>query len=429
MRCGTCVGACPKSVWGMDGEGFPVLDKETCSGCGLCWDVCPGKTEDFQDLEEEVQGKRLDPGDVDGSIRAVYLGRSTNAEVMRGGTSGGMATQLLLHALETGAVEAVLAVGCHPDIPWKPVPVLARTSEEIRSCARSKYSIVPLNAGLAEAREVKGSIACVGLPCHVRGVRLLMRRDPFWRDKIGLVVGLYCHHPWDEEVVLWLLKKNRIRPEDVKSFQYRGGAWPGWIQARKRDGVLVTLHPERTDVIVTYPMLTHAPNRCLLCTDGSNRLADISLGDGWLCKKAQLEPEHWSTVVARTAVGERLLEETLRRGAVRLETVKSEDKLGRLASMAREKYAVALSLMGGLGHGRRPVPEKPKPARIRPDVRKVRLAAYHLIFFLRQYRWGRTALVDFFLYKMRPFRKPLKEMAKRFSSRGPEPIEKAGMGT
>ena len=421
LRCGTCVGVCPEETFTLGEHGFPVVQGDTCTGCGLCWDVCPGKTENYENLEAALQGERMDPGDVDGFIRSVYLGRSSNPVVTRSATSGGMTTQLLLYALETGLIQAALVVGCHPDRPWQPMPVLARTPEEIQACARSKYCVVPSNVSLKEARQIEGKIACVGLPCHVRGLRLLIERDLFWKDKIAFILGLYCHQPWDAEVILWMLKRNGIEPAEVKSFEYRGGDWPGWIQARKHNGVLVTLHPERTDAIVTYPMLTHAPSRCLLCTDGSNRLADLSLGDGWLCRKAKLEPQHWNTVVVRTSIGESLLEEAREKGAVRLETVHVEDKLGRLASMAREKHAVSLSLMESRRRWGRPVPDPPRQGTVSPGVPMLRLAAFHFIFFMRRFKTFRWLLLDFFLYKMRPFRKPLKEMAKRFSSRPSAP--------
>lgn len=44
IPCNPCVAACPKGAIGIDGDvnGVPVVDFETCDGCGACLSACPG---------------------------------------------------------------------------------------------------------------------------------------------------------------------------------------------------------------------------------------------------------------------------------------------------------------------------------------------------------------------------------------------------
>ena len=42
--CGACMNACPKNAitmeYGKDGYLYPVINQETCIGCGLCQKKC-----------------------------------------------------------------------------------------------------------------------------------------------------------------------------------------------------------------------------------------------------------------------------------------------------------------------------------------------------------------------------------------------------
>ena len=44
IPCNPCVAACPKGAITIEGDinGIPVVDFETCDGCGICLSACPG---------------------------------------------------------------------------------------------------------------------------------------------------------------------------------------------------------------------------------------------------------------------------------------------------------------------------------------------------------------------------------------------------
>lgn len=40
-QCGLCFVMCPDAAIGLDGEGFPVIDYDHCKGCMICRELCP----------------------------------------------------------------------------------------------------------------------------------------------------------------------------------------------------------------------------------------------------------------------------------------------------------------------------------------------------------------------------------------------------
>jgi NAD-dependent dihydropyrimidine dehydrogenase PreA subunit len=71
--CGACVEICPVQVIHMEGD-FPVIDKDWCIGCGVCAVPCPASAvrlvrksdaippKDFKELHDEILKQRKTPG-------------------------------------------------------------------------------------------------------------------------------------------------------------------------------------------------------------------------------------------------------------------------------------------------------------------------------------------------------------------------------
>jgi len=333
--------------------------------------------------------------------------------VLRSGSSGGLVTQLLIHALERGEIQGALLAGYSAQRPWEAEPVLARTPEEVLSCAGSKYCVVSTNAALRDAKKIEGRIGYVGLPCHVRGLRLLMQKDSVWRDKIAMVLGLYCHHAWESEAALWLMMRRGIDPKKVRQFRYREGNWPGRVQTRT-NGTWINLHSERIDDFISYILLTHAPNRCLLCTDAPNRLADLSFADAWLPKEIP-EQDNWTAVVVRTRKGEVLLEQAHRRGVIRLETTDMATALCRQERMAREKHAMARVLIKKRTRRAQPFPDMPREPSADPWIPLFRRICFETIYFLRQFRVCRALMFDLLVFRLVRFRGSLRRVLRGLS--------------
>lgn len=53
IRCGLCVGKCPRQIIKREDGGYPEINKEECIGCGACQNVCPVKAITVYALEAQ----------------------------------------------------------------------------------------------------------------------------------------------------------------------------------------------------------------------------------------------------------------------------------------------------------------------------------------------------------------------------------------
>ncbi len=336
-RCGACVSICP--VGAIRSNGSDVRLHGDCIDCGLCYRFCPGREVDFAALSKAHLGSvPRDP--LLGHYRQLSVAQARSQDIRERAASGGVITALLVHLLETKQIEGALGVTMDPDEPWKCRAAILRTTEEVQDAAQSKYSVVALDALLRSARQEPGSFALVGLPCHVHGLRRLQRLGSY-RAKFPFVLGLFCGFNLEPSATRHLIHKMGLAPEQVAQLQYRGGPWPGGLVVDSRDGQQHVIPKDEYG----YVNFTHVPRRCLVCPDLTNELADLSVGDTWLEEYAG----GWSTVIRRSAQGERLIQEAKQSGALRVEEIGRDALLrshGHLIAYKKEGYVVRQRWLG-----------------------------------------------------------------------------------
>lgn len=316
--CGTCVGICPLSAIEMirsDSKGIyiPCLDEEKCNRCGICFEACPGHAVDFMQLNSKIFDKQ--PEDVLlGNYLNCYIGHATNYDIRYNSASGGLATALLIFALEQGIIDGALVTKMNQNNPLEPQPFIATTREEIISASKSKYCPVPANVALKGILNSRGRFAIVGLPCHIHGIRKAEEVNRQLKEKAALHLGIFCSHTPSFLATEYLLHKMKIRKEDVKQLEYRGEGWPGKLKVDLEDGA--TLLPE-PDYWGSGFGSFFCPTRCTLCCDHVAELADISLGDAWL---PELEDDRVgsSIIISRSKSGEDILQKAMAKGKIEL---------------------------------------------------------------------------------------------------------------
>ncbi|VVS94867.1 Coenzyme F420 hydrogenase/dehydrogenase, beta subunit C-terminal domain [Desulfoluna spongiiphila] len=275
--CGACVGVCPTGVLSIDlnKSHVPLIDESKCTGCDLCYDVCPGRgypVAKWVGLQRDEATRMF----VDrGPVRKYLMGHSLDPEIRLNSASGGIATSLMLHLLETGQVDDVVVIGMEND---RPVARLTHDPQVVRESVGSKYGPVPmLETLIPELRKQPRRIAMTVTPCQLGGWRRAVERIPKLRKSSVLTIGLFCGQVQSYDSLISIAATLGIQyPGDAKFTDWRYGPYPGSARFEFPDGTAVEkpLYPW-LDVAVPHFSL----NRCFLCPDGGNWLADMTLGD------------------------------------------------------------------------------------------------------------------------------------------------------
>lgn len=327
--CGTCAGICPNEAIKMrrfDSEGLylPEIEEDKCSLCGICVSCCPGYSVDFEELNSSVFGRQ--PNDKAlGNYRGCYIGHSNETDVRYNSASGGMASQLLIFALERDMIDGALVVRMRKDRPLETEAFVARTRKEVLEAAKSKYCPVATNEALKQVLKEDGRFAVVGLPCHIHGIRKAEEVCKVLEERIVLHIGLMCSHTVNFKGTELLLEKVGIKKEQVREISYRGKGWPGEMSIKlgERSSLSIPYIGSWNAYWSVFSSFIFTPIRCMTCPDQTNELSDISLGDAWL-PELKYDRLGKSIIIARTKVGADLLRSMSLAGTISLRKVKTE---------------------------------------------------------------------------------------------------------
>ncbi len=224
-----------------------------------------------------------------GKYTTCISARSTDKEILQKAQDGGIATTLMVYALEQGIIDGTIVAGM-ADRPWQPRPFVAMSREDILKARGTKYNISPQISWLKEATRSFGldKVGVTGVCCQIQAVRkaqlypINMRDVP---DKIALTVGLFCMENFSYKSMQTIVEDHAGQSlSSVKKMEIGKGKY--WIYTERGN-------------IVTLPLkVTHKYEQpgCHVCLDYVSNLGDISTGSVG-------SPDGWSTVFVRTKVG------------------------------------------------------------------------------------------------------------------------------
>jgi len=232
VRCGACEPACPVDIIRFNDLAYPyITNEDSCiTSCTRCLKVCPGEVIDFSLLDRKMFGVHPHPESVTGIARRAFVSFATDSQVRYGGASGGFVTQLLLYMLDKKLIDGALVLGGSTENGnWQLQPFIGRTAEDLRRAKKSKYMVVPFLQPLKEMEEIEGNYAIVALPCYVHAIRKYQKVSKKLRERIKLVIGLYCNVVFEPQLFEDVCEFNGLAKKDVVDFHFRYGEWPGGL--------------------------------------------------------------------------------------------------------------------------------------------------------------------------------------------------------
>lgn len=319
--CGACSGICPEDAIRFDetvsGFLFPVINPEKCSSCGLCLAVCPG--ESFGDNLSAM----LPEDPFTGRAIRSFIGKSNDERVYANSQSGGVTSELLIHALRSGNISGAVVVTMDPGTHPRPMAYLASNEEEIVAAQKSKYCPVPLLDVLGQLEHFPGAVAIVGLSCHIHGLIKACELFPGLAEKVKYRIGLICDRSLSCVSIDYLAMKAGFETDEEKNLIFRDkscGGYPGDVRVSAPEGRSVILRDSDRKRIKPY--LT--PPRCHLCFDKMNVLSDVTIGDPHGITSADKKNGE-SICIARSDQGLALVESVLGSGGVTLREIPYAD--------------------------------------------------------------------------------------------------------
>jgi coenzyme F420 hydrogenase subunit beta len=263
------------------GDFPPAVPRTLCTDCGIsrtsdpkaCGRACQFIKPDYEALERKAHGRSRDPLRPDELFFGPFR-RMVAAEMITpspGAQWTGIVTRIGEKLLETGAVDAVLAIGPHPEDRWRPTPVLISRAEDMASVRGMRMGYAPLLALLEPARDAgHRRIALIGIPCQVHALRAL-------EDELGFeriyVIGTPCADNTTTENFHLFLGLLSDQPETISYLEFRSDYH---VELRFDDGRVQEI-PFLKLPIADLPG-DFFPLTCRTCVDYTNVLADITIG-------------------------------------------------------------------------------------------------------------------------------------------------------
>ncbi len=306
-ECGTCVSSCPVQVLAPKDNSekyIPILVGK-CIACGTCYAMCPRTLS----LREDLIGKYL----------KIYKAKS---KIVGGRKQdGGVATALLIAAIEQDMIEGAVVVHHDQEKRWLPRASIAKTKEQIESSGGTVYTHAPIvEEVLRGIKQDFNSLAVTGTSCNIDAIQRLQNHPAgFLNLADGITVaklGLFCMESFDYIKLESFLKSHEIDISDVTHMAISGGEFTVKLDSEDRTCPISDLD-------------NCAASSCATCYDLTCKSADISLGNIG-------SDDDWTTTIVRTSLGENLFDMALKNGYIIAEEL-DEKSIRRIDNIARLK--------------------------------------------------------------------------------------------
>ena len=349
-KCGGCVSFCSAdelNALAFDRvKGPSFADEDKCQECGICYLVCP----QIRALDGDLRQKFGWEGPI-GAFRAISSARTTDPEIAKVATDGGVVTSLLKYAMQKRRIQGALVskkIG-----PFRRSPVLVTDPEELIEAAGSHFDEVEhldeigrvystYSPGIQELKTIGQKrldhVAMVATPCQAHTIRKMHVLQVLPADTVTLTIGLFCmeNFSFDTDARKRLEEKLGVDLQSVKKLNIK-------------DDVIVTTEDGRTIHVPFEAVDEVARPACMACPDFANEFADISVG-------GLGSPDGYTTTIVRTRLGQEFYNGALQEGAIEELGFASDEEasvhrtriIAKASAFTRRKRERARATLAGL---------------------------------------------------------------------------------
>ncbi|MFB2771987.1 Coenzyme F420 hydrogenase/dehydrogenase, beta subunit C-terminal domain [Pelatocladus sp. BLCC-F211] len=277
--------------------------KELCSECGLCdtyyvhyvKEACAFINQQIDELEAQTHSRSRNLDNSDELYFGVHqdMMAARKQQPIPGAQWTGIVSTIAIEMLNRGMVEGVVCVQNTKEDRFGPMPVIARTPEEILAARVNKPTLSP-NLSVLEQVEKSGMkrLLVIGVGCQIQALRAVEK-------KLGLeklyVLGTPCVDNVTRAGLQKFLETTSRSPDTVVHYEFMQDFR---VHFKHEDG--------STETVPFFGLKTNqlkdvfAPS-CMSCFDYVNSLADLVVG-------YMGAPFGWQWIVVRNERGKEMLE-------------------------------------------------------------------------------------------------------------------------
>lgn len=267
--CSLCYNVCTQNCIEMkeNEEGFlyPVIDESLCINCGKCKNICP------------VRNKPLD----DGKKPLVFGVKNLDDEVRRNSSSGGVFKLIAEEVMSSGGVVFAPSFDDCLEVRTAKIEkiedlVLAMGSKYVQSRKNDCYKEV------LDCLEQGKSVLFSGTPCEIAGLKAFLKRD----YENLLTQDIVCHGvPSPKSLRNYLsLRMKKAKADSINKVTFRKKMIDGCaaFEIEFDNGVFYLKNHKEDTFMKSYLSNLNIRSSCLECSFKQiHRQADITLGDFW----------------------------------------------------------------------------------------------------------------------------------------------------
>ena len=306
----------------LDARETPLPDAD------LCPMLSPLDEDEIADEVLSVEARREYKKHV-GFIHKAWAGHVKSGQFRRHGSSGGMVSWLAAELLGKNYIDALIHVKESPESDFLFEYAASFNVNEITAGAKSRYYPVKLDdvVRLIQSKNDK-RYAVIGLPCMIKAMRLMMRKDEQLRHSVKYLIGIVCGHLKTTGFAEALAWQQGITPDKVETVDFRR-------KLKFRSASAYGFSATSTDghEIVTPMSSLEGGNwgqgyfklpACDFCDDVFAETADVVIGDAWISKYKK-DAKGNNIIVSRNQEVSNLIELGCENGELQLEVSSGEE--------------------------------------------------------------------------------------------------------
>ena len=296
--CHACYNICPKNAIEMkeDEKGFkyPIINKEKCVECGLCRKACP------------VIGKQKN--EFNAKAYACY---NKDEKIRLESSSGGVFSLIAEYILENKGI----VFGAAFDNGFKVKHIAVKEKEELYKLRTSKYVQSEIGNSYKEAKEYleQGkTVLFTGTPCQINGLYSFLNK----KYENLYTQDIICHGVPSPKVWKKYLeyRKSKDSHKEIKEINFRNksNGWNNYEFFIKYDGKVFSKNHNNDIYMNAFLRDASLRDSCYECSfKEKERKVDITLADFWGINNINPEfndDKGISLLITHTERGEELLE-------------------------------------------------------------------------------------------------------------------------